>query len=426
MPGKFKILSLDGGGTWALLQVRALQAIYGEDTKGHDVLSHFDLVAANSGGSITAAGLFANLPLNEVLGLFTDPKTLQKIFVKVGLLEHPIDTVLGELGLGPKYSTKDKLEGLRKVFSAYRKSFPSLTLKDASDWVYENVGKRVKLIITSFDYDTQRSVYFRSHPSPASSSGLYLNTKLIDAVHASSTPPILYFNHPALVDKGRYWDGGVAGLNNPVLVAVLEGMISTPNREAICVLSLGTGTVRLPVDDDNDAPEFITTRSAESGILTDLKTFAACILDDPPDAASFDAYVALGLPMPSADAMPLASPRFVRLNPRLGPVKTGNTWSVPPYFQGDDGLTKFKKLTNMHLDAIEKKDVDAIKDLAEAWVTGDRVPNQGIRSDSDYHVQIGYAEAADGIEAWKAACNLAPSTKKKSATRRKRVKLKNK
>ncbi len=51
---KFKILSLDGGGTWALLQVRALQLIYGPSVKGHEVLKDFDLVAANSGGSITA------------------------------------------------------------------------------------------------------------------------------------------------------------------------------------------------------------------------------------------------------------------------------------------------------------------------------------------------------------------------------------
>lgn len=50
---KFRILSLDGGGSWALIQVMALQAIYSENTTGHNVLKDFDLVAANSGGSIT-------------------------------------------------------------------------------------------------------------------------------------------------------------------------------------------------------------------------------------------------------------------------------------------------------------------------------------------------------------------------------------
>ena len=53
MSTKFRILSLDGGGSWALIQVRALQAIYGDpDKKGHEILSDFDMVAANSGGSI--------------------------------------------------------------------------------------------------------------------------------------------------------------------------------------------------------------------------------------------------------------------------------------------------------------------------------------------------------------------------------------
>ena len=112
MPDKYNILSLDGGGTWALLQVRALQAIYGETTKGHDVLKNFDLVAANSGGSITAAGLFANLPLDKVMSLFADSKTLKQIFVKVGFLPHPIETIFAEFGAAPKYSTADKLKGL--------------------------------------------------------------------------------------------------------------------------------------------------------------------------------------------------------------------------------------------------------------------------------------------------------------------------
>jgi uncharacterized protein len=50
----YRILSLDGGGTWALIQVKALIALYpgGAATPGLTVLNDFDLVAANSGGSI--------------------------------------------------------------------------------------------------------------------------------------------------------------------------------------------------------------------------------------------------------------------------------------------------------------------------------------------------------------------------------------
>lgn len=44
----YRILSLDGGGTWSLIQVKALIALYSKDTSGHAVLRDFDLVAADS------------------------------------------------------------------------------------------------------------------------------------------------------------------------------------------------------------------------------------------------------------------------------------------------------------------------------------------------------------------------------------------
>ena len=58
----FRILSLDGGGSWALIQVKALIDLYsrtgdGKDVTGHDILRKFDLIAANSGGALTLAGL---------------------------------------------------------------------------------------------------------------------------------------------------------------------------------------------------------------------------------------------------------------------------------------------------------------------------------------------------------------------------------
>jgi uncharacterized protein len=52
----FCILSLDGGGTWSLIQIRVLQHLYGPDATGHEVLSNFGLVVANSGGSVVFGG----------------------------------------------------------------------------------------------------------------------------------------------------------------------------------------------------------------------------------------------------------------------------------------------------------------------------------------------------------------------------------
>jgi patatin-like phospholipase/acyl hydrolase len=65
----YKILSLDGGGSWALIQARILQDIYG-DIQGHELLRKFDLVIANSGGSLVLACLCNNMRLSEIISVF--------------------------------------------------------------------------------------------------------------------------------------------------------------------------------------------------------------------------------------------------------------------------------------------------------------------------------------------------------------------
>ena len=59
----FRILSLDGGGVWAVIQVKALIKLYG-DVTGRTVLQDFDLVAGTSGGSIVLGGAFTTLQPN--------------------------------------------------------------------------------------------------------------------------------------------------------------------------------------------------------------------------------------------------------------------------------------------------------------------------------------------------------------------------
>ena len=41
----YRILSLDGGGSWALIQAKALGAIYGAETDGWSILNRFDYAA---------------------------------------------------------------------------------------------------------------------------------------------------------------------------------------------------------------------------------------------------------------------------------------------------------------------------------------------------------------------------------------------
>ena len=39
----FRVLALDGGGSWAIIQAMALVKLYDENTTGHEVLADFDL-----------------------------------------------------------------------------------------------------------------------------------------------------------------------------------------------------------------------------------------------------------------------------------------------------------------------------------------------------------------------------------------------
>src|ERR1700722_756777 len=112
----YKILSLDGGGAWALIQVKALQRLYGADINGHAVLSKFDMAVANSGGSIVLGGLLEDRPLSNVLGYFMDENSRRSIFQPTGDF---LDDVLSKLlRSGPKSSTTKKLPALQRLLPA--------------------------------------------------------------------------------------------------------------------------------------------------------------------------------------------------------------------------------------------------------------------------------------------------------------------
>jgi len=76
----YRILSLDGGGSWALIEVRALIELYSPTTTGHQVLADFDLVAGNSGGSQVLAGLLEDLPLKDLLAYYQDEAMRRSLF----------------------------------------------------------------------------------------------------------------------------------------------------------------------------------------------------------------------------------------------------------------------------------------------------------------------------------------------------------
>jgi len=409
---KFRILSLDGGGSWALIQAKALQKLFG-DIPGRDILSHFDLAAATSGGAIVLGGLIENKTPAELIALFKDEETRQSIFYEVGWLDHFVDKTLETaLRMGPRYSAGRKYSGLRKVFAG----LGGTPLDQISAQAWPGSGdNKLRLLITAFDYDRKKAVFFRSDTqSLAANFDTCKPPLLAEAVHASSNAPVNYFDLPALFPASpsyanrRFWDGAIGGYNNPLLAAVTE-VLSNPDwyqggPQSIQALSLGTGQVSLPLGDHRlpQYPELIRHQES-TGLINDLMELAQSIIDDPPDSASFTAHVALGQPLPTKSDQIIANGCVVRLSPVVRPVldKTSGGWALPGWRKENPPLSieEFEALTKLDMDAVKPEQVKLLEKLADLWIE-DIVPNQGIRSDPDFNVRIGHGTFGEGMAAW--------------------------
>jgi uncharacterized protein len=383
MNNVYKILSLDGGGSWALIQVKVLQNLYGKDVSSHDFLRRFDLVAATSGGSIVLGMLATGVPLSKILDFFKDELARRKIFVELSAIQRWPRI----FGIGPKYSTPRKLEGLQKLLG----EAGSRVMEDLPGYVSGRIGKP-DFLITSFGYDRERVAFFRSNLKSRASSFLpaaapQKHFTLAEAVHASSTPPVNYFKEPAEFGGGRYWDGGVSGNNNPALSAVVEALSNGQVANSLRVLSIGTGLVFLPMDGAAEDPELVVSR-VKPGLITDIKKVASTILDDPPDTASFISHVMLDQPLPKDVNEHITDTNLVRMNPLIQPVSKNGKWFVP-WGSGAKELEEFKSLKKLGLDAIKNDEITLIEDFCDRWINGS-VVNQPIRARSDLTCEIGH------------------------------------
>ena len=391
----FRILSLDGGGVWALIQVHALMALYDPSATGHQVLSDFDLVASNSGGSIVLGGLVEDLPLSTIQFYFEDEQRRRAIF---GMTDKVFDRVLHDLiGLGPKYST----EALLAVLEAHLPRRGPLPLPDAARGIKgHSSGEDVHLLVMAYDFDRDRAAFFRSARAsgPGWGDGASSKATLAQAIQASANAPVNYFDEPAVIGGRRYWDGGIAGCNNPVLAAVAEAQVLGHAPDEIVALSIGTATNALPGPLLDHPPTPYTQPRSDQGLVPDLRKVATSIVEDPPDIATFLAHVMTG----GSKAAPAGQPsRIVRLNPLISPQwdETQKTWVAP------GGMTEaqFKYLaTKIGLDAIPQQQVDFISSYAQYWLR-DLTRNQPIRMDTDTLApEVGFDRFSQAVASWKA------------------------
>jgi hypothetical protein len=406
---KFRILSLDGGGCWALIQVRALQALYGEHTRGHDVLALFDLVAANSGGSIVAAGLAEDLTLSEMLAFFRQEQKRKSLFVRLPWYRRAPRLI----GLGPAYGSADKLRGLQALLARNG----NRPVDELPGSLRHAASKTTHFLFVGFDYDRERTVYFRSNrASGAGSLGTPAHVPTAMAVHASTNAPISFFDEPAVISEDppctpprRLWDGAITGHNNPIVAAVVEALANGTARDEIEALSLGTANLFLPMKNSAVAEDAVLLKERTGqNLLADIKKIAVSILADPPDVATFVAHVMLGQKLPRSDAeLPVAGGSVVRMNPLIQPWwnETGKRWVHPP------GLTvaQFKALRELNTDAVEDDEIARIDQLCNAWLA-DQVHNQPIRANGrTLGCEIGHRLFSAAKAEWLRRCPLVPA-----------------
>lgn len=217
MKKKFKILAIDGGGIRGVYSAIILKEIENKfNIKLHE---HFDLIAGTSTGSILAAAVAVDIPLEEVIDLYKNEGA--KIF------KSRLCTVKG--------LNKSKYDNshLKKLL---KEKFQDRTLSDPS------IKTRLLIPTTDIsngDVHVIKSSYIEEFKRDK-------DRKIQDAVLSSCSAP-LYFN-PNKMESYLLADGGLWA-NNPSLVALTEGIgkiKTTDNIERITLdntnlLSIGTG-----------------------------------------------------------------------------------------------------------------------------------------------------------------------------------------
>ncbi len=430
---KFKILSMDGGGSWAIIQAKVLMDIYG-DIGGHELLRKFDMVIANSGGSLVLACLCNDMKLSQVIDVFKLESNRRNVFSELTFWEKMTVTNLisflrKKIQIGPKYSTKRKLSGLIDVLRQHDHLFTEKIIQTPIvDTALHNLPEIIKkpelqILIVGFDYFRERVSFFRSNIKSNTdrfSDGKFYQISLAHAIHASSNAPINYFDAPATVNisllngedrrKTWFWDGAVSGFNNPVLAAVIEAITNNhAEPKEYCILSLGTGTGgEAIINDYENSSDPVISQIYKANLnnklaktdntqnfLRDVRKMSTSILGDPPDSASFIAYSIIEPSLQNGA-------NLVRINPCIKPeLNKDNYFVIPEVYRNEvNGYQKFTQLMSMDMDAVEQQQVELIIDLCNKFIeqTNPGIPNQFIRGNKTSG--IGYGTYREAKEKW--------------------------
>ena len=400
----YKILSLDGGGSWSLLQLLTLRERF-PDKSGHAILKEFDLVIANSGGSIVLAALVEDWTIEKALSLFKDRKIRESIFSRNSFSDRffPTDYIGLFSSFGPKYSSKKKGEAFKAIFKESNKR--------QMEALPEFIGKKeLKLIVCTYDALNNRAKFFRSFGS-----GPYFDSvRLTQAINGSSNAPIQYFDFPARFKAKNtevffeLWDGALGGFNNPVAAGVIEAIKAGVPKDTIEVVTIGTSNKLMSNADkklfyDNKQVSIKERRKKlrfwrlkyplrffMSSIMNQAKT----ILYEPPDWSNYMAYMHLFGEQYATGNHRQNIKRFIRLSPLIHIDK-----NTPPQL-----LELLEVLYKMDMNLTEDAEIAKVEECFAAWRNGN-ILNQTIEfsvtRENEVISTIGHSRYADAMADWK-------------------------
>lgn len=432
MGREYKILSLDGGGSWAILQVLTLQDIFkrkypDREVKGHEVLKHFDLVIANSGGSMVLAALACNWTFGQILNLFDKEEIRNNIFKKLSFRERyfPVNfmRLIGVEFVGTRYSTTAKRKALDDILKIEdKKKLSSIMLSELP----KVIGKEsLEIIVTTFDIINKRAKLFRSNKYSKARAEIvaginhFDEVNLVEAIHGASNAPVNYFDFPAIFSpegtRRRFylWDGALGGFNNPVMAGITEALANGINREDIHVLSIGTGGKLVSDEDaDNFRDQYYTTLLGKKVVRTEdgekidfiktnkklalffrlfkggnfyastISNLSQSILFEPQTWASYSAYTSLFSEKDSSEN----NKKFLRLSPQI--------------MKDKDSSVFINKLYNLDMDVTKQEEVELLKSCYFEWKKGNirNEPVQWTKTiNGDYIFAKGHEKYENGL-----------------------------
>lgn len=396
----YRILTLDGGGTFALIQAKALADLYPGQC-GHEVLSHFDLLVGCSGGSVVASQLIEGRSPLEIFNLFNTIEKRKRLFGALPWHKSMLSRLTGRFlsePIGPRFSTRGKMNFLQEELPLTgMKPLHSIaeTLKPKLNGFRQQRGETTDrsfaVMIVTYDFDRDRARMLRSNwQSTAANFPKHKNSSLdlAEAVHASSTAPVNWFDSPAQFDHGRYWDGAMTGYNNPVLAAVSEAVAEGIAPQDVGVLSIGTCAISLPPASTKGIDQRMLAPKTKSTFVPSLAKVGKMIIADPPDAHTYLAHLMLRGKVPQSQAeCPMTDTAIVRMNPLIRPVPDDGD---RPRYTAPDGwtVTDFERLLKLDIATVEDNDVDLIKRMCDGWLR-DHWHNQAVRHGGQYPPQAG-------------------------------------